>query len=247
MKKTTNQVILGIVTTVMLCMFMTACNTKEGEPEVDYKSKVQSTDIITLGPDAPAEPEKKEVLSTNISKMGEEVSEIDVQNGEVIPDALIYMVNKVTVFNDIYEADIDQDEMPPYMEGLERALDENGEVKPSVKFLLIEITVKNVRALPDRNITSVDLLSADSSKEISNEVSEIGFFELPPPDYFSNPSGKRVGDDWKEYYGYSLPVGQSKNLKVGWYIDLDEFALSNLYLVFNRYNDEHEQFVKLDF
>ena len=179
MAKNTIKVILGIVTSVMLCMFMTACKTKEGESEVDYKSKVQSTDIITLGPDAPAELGKKEVLSTNISKMGEEVSEIDVQNGEVIPDALIYMVNKVTVYNDISKADIDQDKIPSYMEGLDWLSDENGEVKPSVKFLLVELTVKNVRALPDRNITSVDLLRADSGKEISNESSEIDFFELP--------------------------------------------------------------------
>ena len=42
-------------------------------------------------------------------------------------------------------------------------------------------------------------------------------------------------------------MGQSKDLKVGWHVDSGEFDLSNLYLVFNRYNDKYEQFVKLDF
>ena len=247
MVKNISKVILGIVTTLFLCISMVACNTQESKSQDEYKNKELLTDIVTVDPDTPAEPEKKEILSTNISKVGEEVSEEDVQNGKGIPDALTYMVNKVTIFNDIYEADIDQDKIPSYMEGLEGLLDENREVKPSVKFLLIELTVKNVRALPERNITSFDLICVDSSKEASNEVSEIDFFVLPPPDYFSNPTGKEVGSDWKGYYDYSLPVGQSKNLKVGWYIDLDEFESSNLYLIFNRYNDEHEQFVKLDF
>lgn len=247
MVKNISKVILGIVTTLFLCIYMVACNTQGYEPQGENKNKRKITEIITVDPDAPAEADKKEVLSTNISKVGEEVSEIDVQNDEAIPDALIYMVNKVTLFNDISEAGIDRDEMPSFLEGLQGVLDENGEIKSSVKFLLVELTVKNVRALPDRNISSFDLLCADSSKEISKKISEIDFFELPPPDYFSNPSGKEVGDDWREYYYYSLPVGQSKDLKVGWHVDSGEFDLSNLYLVFNRYNDKYEQFVKLDF
>ncbi len=145
------------------------------------------------------------------------------------------------------EADIDLDKIPSYMEGLDLVTDENGEIKPSAKFLLIELTVKNVRALPDQNITSINMLCADSSKEISNKSSEIDFFEIPLPDYFSNPSGKEVGGNWQEYYDYSLPVGQSKDLKVGWHVDLDQYDLSNLYLVFNYQNEEYEQFVKLDF
>ena len=211
------------------------------------EKKKRIADIVTVDPDAPPEPQEKEVLSTNISKMGEEVSEIDVQDREAIPDALIYKVNKVTVYNDMSEADIDPDKIPSYMEGLDWVTDENGEIKPSVKFLLVELTVKNVRALPDRNISSINLLCADSSKEISNKSSEIDFLEIPLPDYFSNPSGREVGGNWQEYYDYSLPVGQSKDLKVGWHVDSGEFDLSNLYLVFNRYNDKYEQFVKLDF
>ncbi len=245
MKKTTSQAMLGIIACFLLCVSMIACKTQEDELQGGDKKKI--AEIVTVDPDAPPEPEKKEVLSANMKKMGEEVSETDVQNNETIPDALIYKINKVTVYNDMSEADIDPDKIPSYMEGLDWVSDENGEIKPSAKFLLVELTVKNARALPDRNITSFDLLCADSSKEISNKSSEIDFYEIPPPDYFSNPSGSEVGGDWKGYYNYSLPVGQSKDLKVGWHVDSDEFDLSNLYLVFNRYNDEYEQFVKLDF
>ena len=85
MVKNSSKVMLVIVITLMLCMSMTACNTQGYEPQGENKNKRKITEIITVDPDAPAEADKKEVLSTNISKVGEEVSETDVQNDEAIP------------------------------------------------------------------------------------------------------------------------------------------------------------------
>lgn len=245
---------MGVVAILLLSMSMTSCNSikslfnntqpQDSEQQGDDKDKANQTEIATPDPAATSEPETKDVLPNNIRKMGEDVSERDVQNGKAIPDALVYTVEKATLFTDIAEVGISQDAMQP---SVEEFLDENGEMKSSVKFLVVEMTVKNVSALPERNITSFQLLCADSTKETSDRTTEIDFFDLPYPSYFSNPSGSKVGDDWKQYYDYSLPVGQSKDLKVGWYVDLEQYDPSNLYLVFNRGHDEFENFVKLDY
>ncbi len=64
---------------------MIACKTQEDE--LQGVDKERMAEIVTVDPDAPPQPQIREVLSKNISKMGEEVSVIDAQNGEAIPDA----------------------------------------------------------------------------------------------------------------------------------------------------------------
>lgn len=253
MIKINKQVVLGIITVFLMSIFMTACTFTESPSNStqaqndDQKGgdKSKQTEIVIPDPDAPAEPEKKEVSSGSIAEIGEAVSEIDVQNGELIPDALVYTINKAEQFDDHAQAGISEDEMNPFVEGF--VFDEQGKLKPSVKFVVVDMTVENIRAELDRNITSFSLLCADSDEDISDDTTEINFFDVPIPCYFSNPSGSKVGDNWKEYYFYRLPVGQSKDLKVGWYIDTDQYDLSKLYVAFNRYDEEYQKFVKIEF
>lgn len=239
MKKITWKAVSGIFAVLFLFMSLTACSSINSDRQIkDYKDKGNQSEIARPDPDATPVPEEREV--SNFAGIGEEIWEPDIQNGKEIPDALVYTVNKTTLFSDIAEAGIVQEDMVPFIE--DSLLDEKGELKSGVKFLLFEMTVKNIRAEPMRNITSLNLLYADSITEISDKTSTMSFLDLPCPAYFSNPSGSRVGDEWKEYYTYNVPVGQSKNIKVGWYVDLDQYDQSNLYLIFNRDNDEEKLF-----
>ena len=246
MRIVNKRIVTGIVMGLFVSASMTACTLAESpfnnalSQEDDQKAK--QTEIVERDPFAPAEAEKKNVASSHIREMGEDVSEIDVQNGNVIPDALVYTVNRAEQFDDYVQAGISEDAMNPFVEY--ELLDEDGNIKASVKFIVIEMTVKNNCAELDRNITSFRLRCADSAQNISDETTEIDFFDIPNPSYFSNPGGEKVGDEWMEYYHYSLPVGQSKDLKVGWYVDVDKYDLSKLYLVFNY--DEDERLVKIE-
>lgn len=233
--------IRGIFTVLLLFSSMTACT---NEQKMDAIDKTKKTEIATPDPDAPPEAEVKSIVSNQIMKLGEEIAEMDVKDGEAIPEALLYTIKKAIIYQDISEAGISEDAMLPSYD--EDILDSKGKIKPGVKFLIVEMTVKNICALPERNITSFLLLYADCTKEASDNTSEIEFFDLPLPSYFSNPTGERVGEDWKQYYDYRLPVGQSKDIKVGWYIDLEKYNSSDLYLVFNRDVDEYEKFVRLE-
>lgn len=202
-------------------------------------NKGQDTEVMPVITED--QPQYFTISPEQIYRMGEPVPGIDVQNGEVVADALVYTFQKATLFDNMDQAGI-----TPDVELAQDLLDENGQLKPSVKFMLLECTVQNVRAEPERNISSLSILCAQNG-DIPTEGGKTSFFEPFPcdPEWFSNPSGKKIGDSWKEYYNYKLPVGQSKNFKVGWLVDSAKYDPQNLYLTFD--DDEYQKFVKVDF
>lgn len=224
--------------TLALSCALTACDS----PSNTYTDKGKETQIMPGITEQ--QPQQFTVPPEQLGEMGKPVGAADVQNGTMITDALFYTVNKVTMFENSQAAGLSADVMKPYSE--EALLNDNGELSSGVKLVLMEVTVQNVRANPKRNITDLNLLCADTDS-LSAGSTEASFFELFPsvPAYFSNPTGKRIGDDWKEYYAYSLPVGQSKNLTVGWYVDTEQYDPQNLYLTFGY--DEYKKYIKLVF
>jgi hypothetical protein len=190
------------------------------------------------------QPQTVEAKSEQPVAIGEKVNAVDANMGEVIPDALIYTVNGASLFSDAVEAGIGSESMAAYIEG--GVLDDGGNPRTGVKFLLVEMSVQNIRAVSERNISSVEVLCMAQSDTESDLSAESEFFEMPAPAYFSNPSGVKNADgEWKDYYSYSLPVGQTKNLKVGWYVDLANYRQSDLVLAFNRGLPEYVRFVDL--
>lgn len=255
---------VGVVLAVlMLLCALAACNFNSGTSDIggdnsnfgvsnqdglsDVSQNEASKEAGTQIMPGLTEDQAQQVIvpSEQLKKMGEPIGAMAIQNGEAVADALFYTVNKATMFKNIEAAGIDIDAMDS-TNADESLLDENGELKPDVKFLLIELTVQNVRDDPERNITDMRILSAETSS-FSATNTEASFFELYPsvPAYFSNPTGKRVGDDWKEYYDYKLPAGQTKTLKVGWYVDTEQYDEQNLYLTFDY--DEYQKYIKIEF
>lgn len=231
---------------LMLLCVLTACHVNPNPLDMIANDKVNRGKEAEIMPGiTEQQPQDIIVPPEQVGALGERIQGIDIQNGKVIPNALAYTVNKATIFEDITKAGIEESAMTPFVSS--SLQDEIGKLLPSVKLLLIELTVQNVRAEPDRNITSFEILCADTDT-MSSSSAETSFFELFPsePAYFSNPTGKRVGDEWKDYFYYKLPVGQSKNIKVGWYVDTEQYDPGNLYFIFNRYYDEYVKFVKLD-
>lgn len=248
---------------IVLLYTLTACNLKQHTPDTNDnasttiqkgdKDKSKNTTMQK------GDKDKKEQIMPGISeeipqtvfvkqlyKMGDPIGLTELQNQEEISDALTCTINKATMFADISKAGIDINEMCSLSPDLD-IQDEDGKPKSGVKFILIELTMQNVRGTEERNITSMSLHCADTPTELSGNM-EGSFFEVYPstPAYFSNPTGKRINDDWKDYYKYRLPVRQTKNLKVGWYVDTGKYNTSNLYLIVSDF-DEGAKIVKLDF
>lgn len=181
-----------------------------------------------------------------IYKMGEPIGLSDIQNHKKISDALTCTINKATMFADISKAGIDIDAMGNLSPDL-AVQDEDGKPKSGVKFMLIELTVQNVQAEENRNITTMELLFKDAPTKLSNNMEGFFFEEAwgNGPAYFSNPTGKRYNDSWKDYYNYRLSPGQTKNLKVGWYVDTGRYNTSDLYLCVED-SDDGIKIVELD-
>lgn len=234
-----------LLAVLLLLCALNACNFKQNDPDTTQNAHADKGKITQIMPAiTDQQPQHFNVSPEQLGKMGEPVGAMDVQNGEAVTDALFYTINKATMFENIEEAGIDPDAM--FFLATDDLLGGSGKLKPSVKFMLIEVTVQNVRAEPDRNITDLNILCADTVS-VSADNSEASFFEIFPsePAYFSNPTGKRIGDDWKEYYNYSLPVGQRKKLNVGWYVDTEQYDPQNLYVSFCY--DEYKKYVKIVF
>ncbi len=182
-----------------------------------------------------------DVKQEQFGKIGEAVSGIDVQNGKTVEDALRYTVTKADLFDSFTDAglDIETEDMIEE-EGL---LQEDGSLAQGVKLLVLYVTVQNVRADPNQNITALRILCAESDFEGKKQAS---FYELYPsgPVWFSNPSGKRNEAGWKDYYHYNLSVGQRKDLKAAWLVDTNQYDPKMLYLTFDY--DEDQKYIKLN-
>lgn len=255
MKKIYKKYIAVFFAAIMLSVSVSGCHSTKNEQNDEKKeSKIEKKDDenisvqekldqvihITENPDpnATPAPQKETVSSENIYKMGEEVTECSVSNGEDIPDAFVYTVKKAKAYGSFADAGVSKENIVDE-DSVEDLLDKDGNMKPNVKFIVVEMSVKNVKArVSEKNITSVVLRYDVNGKAASEGKVELGILEMPAPYYFSNSIGREGA---KDYYGYSLPYGRSKNLKIGWCIDTERYNLSNFYFVIDS-----EKFIKLE-
>jgi hypothetical protein len=150
--------------------------------------------------------------------IGDEIKVSEGQNGVLITNALVYKVTKAQMFDSPADAGIAPDKLAPYIEtaGDTDFYDTNGNFTTQIKFLLVEMTAQNIKANMEQLI-SVGLSCADKTSD--------GFFELPPTSYFSHAT---LGV--KDYLHYQLPVGEIKNLKLGFFVNTQKWDVSDLYL-----------------
>lgn len=242
MKKKTGAAVLAVLLAGMLSVCVSACSAPSpgGQSNADTTAQIKNdNDKVNHAVTPPVSgetPATSYSISGRIKKPGDVIQEISIEKSKVVPDAVEYVVTKAMVFPSCTEAGIqeNQTDLTEYRE----LCGADGKLKPGVKFLLVEMTVKNRRVPTNLNVTSV-LLRYSASPETENTM---GFISLPLPAYFSNPLNRKNG---KDYYSYSLAVGQSRDIKVGWYVDTEKYSPSKLYLLFNQYQDEYRQIVKL--
>jgi len=174
-------------------------------------------------------------ITNGVNVVGDTIQAVNVYNGKITPNALSYTVTKFSIYSNFTEAGISKDELGASETAL--LTDETGQLKSSIKFVVAEITVKNLKAPSNMNITDFNFVYCNSS-DMSEEAD---ISRLPLPDYFSSSRNNSE----KDYYSYDLAIGQSKNVKVGWYLDTEKYKESKVYLAFNLYQDEYRSFVKL--
>lgn len=152
---------------------------------------------------------------------------------------MTYIVTNAEIFDSSVAAGIDSSKMEEYIDY--RFTDENGNLRSEVQFLLVDITIRNNEMPQELNISSLELTYCEPSQ---TDLSVRSFYPLAYPAYFSN-AGPRSGEYSSEYYHYTLPVGESLSVKVGWYVDLTEYDKGSLFLIFNSRIETLRQYLAL--
>lgn len=230
-----NLKVLTICTCIVISVFLCSCSSDNNTGKLTEQDKIE-----LAKKDAAKIAEQSDVIgeefgiTNEVKGIWDTIEGVTVANGKLIPNALNYTVTKINIFSDNVEAGIKDKYLN--LEDSE-ILDKNGQLKPSVKFIVAEIMVKNLRASSELNITDLDLVYCNSKSMLKK--ADISILSIPA--YFSGQKNKSD----KDYYEYNLAVGQSKTMNIGWYVDTEKYDLSNIYLAFNLYLDEHRSFVKL--
>lgn len=174
-----------------------------------------------------------------VRAFGEEISAAGVLKGDLVENAMTYIITNAEIFDSSDAAGIDSSKMEEYIDY--RFTDENGNLRAGVQFLLVDITIRNNEMPQELNISSLELTYCEPSQ---TDLSARSFYPLAYPAYFSN-AGPRSGEYSSEYYHYTLPAGESLSVKVGWYVDLTEYDKSSLFLIFNSRIETLRQYLPL--
>ena len=158
-----------------------------------------------------------------VRAFGEEISAAGVLKGDLVENAMTYIVTNAEIFDSSVAAGIDSSKMEEYIDY--RFTDENGNLRSEVQFLLVDITIRNNEMPQELNISSLELTYCEPSQ--------------------TDLSGPRSGEYSSEYYHYTLPVGESLSVKVGWYVDLTKYDKSSLFLIFNSRIETLRQYLPL--
>lgn len=180
------------------------------EPEID----IQGNNINNSNADDETVPHNPvpPIEDSSIYEVGEKVT---YTFGENIQE---YTITKVTENDDI--SSLDQNNF------LDKSLLENGTLKEGYKFIMLDVTVKNISQYSsDSEILNIDMLSLVNRGDIEEDrFNPLTPLEIP---YFKNPA--KVPDDEKGAYKYHLPIGQSTDLQVGWIMS-EEYFNSDLFI-----------------
>lgn len=218
--------IMAAVGLIFLCVFLSSC------------SKIGKIDGPNWGKGEGETVNKQQYLQEDKIHALNETAPLKLptnQNPNRI--AAEYTIKTAKLFDEPEEAEIDRkyilmdgDVHYDIKTGIPAALEEN-----KSSFLLCDVAVENINS-EFMNITELSLVY------LTPEEKELKLVGLPA--YFSESI--REGDS-KDYYDFEIPAGQSKDMKVGWWVDLEECKKENMYLMLNYRGDETlQQYWKLN-
>lgn len=212
-RKRVLMIIIAIIGIVCLCFFLSSCS--------KGRSKEQN-----FGKGAEKTPKRTQYLQKeNVHALGNTAPYGEPTNQNPKNIGLEFTVKTAKLFKSAEEAGIDGKQVL-------RSNDCHYDIKMGVpvpfdvskaNFLLCDVSVKNINT-QDMNITALSLVYLTPDKK---DLKLVGF-----PAYFSkSKSGSDIENP--DYYHFELPVRESMDTKIGWWVDLSECKKENLYLMLN--------------
>lgn len=211
----TRKDILSLIITLGICFTMTACSS-----------------LGVRGEKRTMEPERPQrVQEDKIHEFGEAVPLLNPTPQDPKRIGAEYTIKSATLYNTPEEAGLDRNHL---LTGEEQRYDLATEMPSPLDvsktgFLLCDINVKNIYS-EYMNITALTLVHRMDSEQ---KLKMVGY-----PAYFAKPEAV---EDSTDYYNFNLPVNQSMDAQVGWWVDLEQCKKENLYLMFNHGGDKEYQ------
>lgn len=145
------------------------------------------------------------------------------------------VVQKAIIVNTPAEEGITTDKLlaASYYKTQEEPISIEVEKSAESNMVLCDLDITNIN-VDEHNISTFSLVSEDEKKEMQL----VGY-----PTFFSNAQSS----DSSKYYHFTLLRGQTLSVRIGWYIDLDDYERENLYLAANFGGDEdYVSYIKLE-
>jgi hypothetical protein len=228
--------ILASCVLIMATLFSTGCS---GYAELENKVRAGNDykgDPGETAPEATIPADKSGFFNVGDTVLWEreQLDSDGKKNG--IFDQKEYTVNSVKVCNSLEEANLTASDLNLYSNKL---LSENGSLADGNKLILADVTVKNINVVND-----IDGQAEDDMNITELRLDNAGGFGSWEIAYFS-----AHGDAGKAYSYYKLPVGETKNVKIGWIVgsDMFEFDFSDICLCVTYGGGvEYDKFIDLN-
>ena len=212
---------LAVMELVCFCLFLSGCS---------HNTKVNDLgEIISLGEKWGEMSDQVETLQNDKAhSLGETALLASPTNQNPERIGAECTVNTATLYKTPGEAGIDETQVST--EGdIHFDFDIATDIPPSfdvskANFLVCDIRMKNINfTSDDMNITMLSLVYLMPYEQ---ELKLVGY-----PAYFSE-SIDILGNP--NYYHFELPVDQSMDAKLGWWVDLEQCKKENLYVMYNH-------------
>lgn len=136
-------------------------------------------------------------------------------------------VNAAKLYNNPKEAGLDEKKVLTDAGDLLYDIETEIPVSPldtsKLSFLLCDVSIKNISLdLGELNITMLNVAGLTSD---GKELRHTGL-----PAYYSE-AVHEISD--RHFYDFDIPAGQSVDIKIGWWIDLEQYKKENLYVIYN--------------
>lgn len=206
---------LSLIVTLGMCFAVTACSSLEAHGEKK-----------TVEPERP-----QQVQEDKMHGFEEAVPLLDPTPQDPKRIGAEYTIKSAALYDTPEEAGLDRDQL---LTGEEQCYDLVTEMPSPLDvskagFLLCDISIKNIYS----EYMNITVLSLVHRMDDDQELKLVGY-----PAYFAKPEEV---EDSADYYNFYLPVNQSMDAQVGWWVDLEQCKKENLYLMFNHGGDKEYQ------
>lgn len=166
------------------------------------------------------------MTETQIHSIGDLIDKVDPIPENEKNVSVQYKINSATLYTTPAEAGIHENQIArvEYQKNLEKGIELSKEEVMQSPMIIVDVTITNINE-EDPTISMFHLVE----RKAKGHVEDIG-----SPCYYS--MGQEV--DSQKYMHFSLLPGQNIDMKIGWYINPEDYALKTIYLTDNLNGDE---------